>query len=190
MPRPTSAYMQEAIDKGWIPIRPRPGTEPKVFIFTGPNPLRRWPSPQIAEKHLWPKLDWIVDVNFKVSTSGMNADLILPTAGYYERDSLKYTQAYLPVPGRCARRRSSRSASPSPSGRSSACWRARSRSAREQRGVSTVTDVRGRQRRPRDDLRALERRRSSFHESDPKAALDYILRSTPVDGQQGLGTSW
>ncbi|MBW2240592.1 MAG: molybdopterin-dependent oxidoreductase [Deltaproteobacteria bacterium] len=96
VPRPTSAYMQEAIEKGWIPIRPAPGTDPKVFIFTGPNPLRRWPSPQVARKHLWPKLDLIVDVNFKISTSGMQSDLILPASGYYERDSLKYTQAYLP----------------------------------------------------------------------------------------------
>ena len=71
VPRPTSAYMKEALEKGWIPIRPRPGTDPKVFVFTGPNPLRRWPSPQTARKHLWPKLDMIVDVNFKVSTSGM-----------------------------------------------------------------------------------------------------------------------
>ena len=37
-----------------------------------------------------------MDVNFKMSTSGLNGDLILPTAGYYERDSLKYSQAYLP----------------------------------------------------------------------------------------------
>ena len=70
VPRSTAEYMRESIDKGWIPIRPDPETDPKVFIFTGPNPLRRWPSPQTARKHLWPKLDWIVDVNFKMSTSG------------------------------------------------------------------------------------------------------------------------
>ncbi|MDB4433430.1 molybdopterin-dependent oxidoreductase, partial [bacterium] len=96
VPRPTSEYMKESLEKGWIPVRPEPGNDPKVFIFTGPNPLRRWPSPQIARKHLWPKLDMIVDVNFKVGTSGLYADLILPTAGYYERDSIKYSQAYLP----------------------------------------------------------------------------------------------
>ena len=96
LPRTTSEYMKEAVDKGWIPIRPLPGSEPRVFVFTGANPLRRWPAPQYAEKHLWPKLDMIVDVNFKGSTSGMKGDLILPTSGYYERDSLKYSQTYLP----------------------------------------------------------------------------------------------
>jgi DMSO reductase family type II enzyme molybdopterin subunit len=96
VPRPTSAYMQEAIEKGWIPIRPAPGTDPKVFVFTGANPLRRWPAPQFALAHLWPKLDLVVDVNFKGGTSGLYADLILPACGYYERDSLKYSQAYLP----------------------------------------------------------------------------------------------
>jgi anaerobic selenocysteine-containing dehydrogenase len=96
LPRETSEYFEEAVAKGWIPIRPLPGSTPRVFVFTGPNPLRRWPAPQIAEKHLWPKLRMIVDVNFKLSTTGRKADIILPASGYYERDSLKYSQAYLP----------------------------------------------------------------------------------------------
>ena len=29
---------------------PAPGSEPQVFIFTGANPLRRWPAPQIARE--------------------------------------------------------------------------------------------------------------------------------------------
>ena len=116
----TSEYMKEAIEKGWIPIRPRPGDGPEGLRLHGTESrCAAGPRPRSREKHLWPKLDMIVDVNFKVSTSGMNADLILPTAGYYERDSLKYSQAYLPYLV-CARRRSSRWASPSPSGRSSA----------------------------------------------------------------------
>ena len=90
------AAMKESIDKGWIPIYPPPGTDPKVFIFSAPNPLRRWPTPQIARKHLWPKLDLIVNVNFRLCTTGMHSDLLLPAAGYYEKEGIKYTQAYLP----------------------------------------------------------------------------------------------
>jgi len=88
--------LKEAIDKGWIPIYPPPGKDPKVMIFSAPNPLRRWPTPQIARKHLWPKLDLIVNVNFRMSTTGMHCDLLLPAAGYYEKEGIKYTQAYLP----------------------------------------------------------------------------------------------
>jgi len=67
-----------------------------VFFFTGPNPLRRWPAPQIVRENLWPKLDLIASVNFRMSTTTMQSDLILPAAGYYEKIGIKYTQTYLP----------------------------------------------------------------------------------------------
>jgi DMSO reductase family type II enzyme molybdopterin subunit len=184
VPRPTSAYMREAIDKGWIPIRPAPGTDPKVFVFTGPNPLRRWPSPQVAERHLWPKLDWIVDVNFKVGTSGMKADLILPTAGYYERDSLKYTQAYVPYLILCEK-------AVEPLGEAKPEWeifgllaRVVQERARE-RGVSVVKDAVGKD----VNLATLYEHWTAGGKHDPanpKAALDLILRGTRSTGGKGL----
>jgi DMSO reductase family type II enzyme molybdopterin subunit len=184
VPRPTSAYMKESIDKGWIPIRPQPGIDPKVFVFTGPNPLRRWPSPQVAEKHLWPKLDWIVDVNFKVGTSGMKADLILPTSGYYERDSLKYTQAYIPYLIMCEK-------AVEPLGESKPEWEIFGLLARKvqerarQRGVAEVKDSVG----ATVNLATVYDHWSAdgkHHESDPKAALEVILRGTGSTGKKGL----
>jgi DMSO reductase family type II enzyme molybdopterin subunit len=184
VPRPTSAYMKEAIDKGWIPIRPTPGVDPKVFVFTGPNPLRRWPSPQVAEKHLWPKLDWIVDVNFKVGTSGMKADLILPTSGYYERDSLKYTQAYVPYLIMCEK-------AVEALGESKPEWEIFGLLARKvqerakARGVAEVKDCVG---KPVNLATVYDHWSADgkHHESDPKAALDFILRGTSSTGKKGL----
>jgi DMSO reductase family type II enzyme molybdopterin subunit len=183
VPRATSEYMKEAVDKGWIPIRPLPGTDPKVFLFTGSNPLRRWPAPQIAKKHLWPKLDMIVDVNFKVGTSGMNADIILPTSGYYERDSLKYSQAYLPYLVLCEK-------AVEPLGEAKPEWEIfglLSRKIQERaiaRGVSEVKDSVG----GIADLSTVYENWShqgKFHENDPKAALDFILRETSATGNLG-----
>jgi DMSO reductase family type II enzyme molybdopterin subunit len=184
VPRTTSEYMKEAVEAGWIPIRPEPGTDPKVFVFTGPNPLRRWPSPQIAEKHLWPKLDWIVDVNFKVSTSGMKADLILPTAGYYERDSIKYSQAYIPYLVLCDK-------AVEPLGEAKPEWeifgllsRRIEERARE-RGVSKVRDSVGGEA----DLSTVYELWSDhgrFHEADARSALDHLLRLTGATGNVGL----
>jgi DMSO reductase family type II enzyme molybdopterin subunit len=183
-PRPTSAYMKEAVEKGWIPIRPQPGSDPKVFIFTGCNPLRRWPAPQIARKHLWPKLDLIVDVNFKAGTSGMNADLILPTSGYYERDSLKYSQAYVPYLILCEK-------VVEPLGESKPEWeifgllaRVIQKRARE-RDVRKVRDSAGGE----VDLSTVYDEWSHggrFHESDARSGLDFILRETRSTGRKSF----
>ena len=183
VPRKTAEYMDEAVRKGWIPIRPRPGSDPKVLLFTGSNPLRRWPAPQIAREQLWPKLDMIVDVNFKASTSGLCADLILPTCGYYERDSLKYSQAYVPYLILCEK-------AVEPLGESKPEWEIFGLLARKvqeralERGVRTVRDGAGTE----VDLGTVYDRWShehKYHESRPREALDAILRDTPATGNKG-----
>ncbi len=88
--------VKTSLEREWVPVYPPPGKDPKVLFFSAPNPLRRWPTPQVALKNLWPKLDLIVNVNFRMSTTGLHSDLLLPAAGYYEKDSIKYTQSYLP----------------------------------------------------------------------------------------------
>jgi DMSO reductase family type II enzyme molybdopterin subunit len=96
LPRGMADYVRESIERGWTRIHPPPDRQPRVFIFTGSNPLRRWPAPQHARKHLWPKLDLIVAVNFRMSTSACHADIVLPAAAYYEKHGIKYGQTYLP----------------------------------------------------------------------------------------------
>ena len=96
LPRGMDEYMKLAIERGWTKIHPPPERQPRAYIFTGSNPLRRWPAPQIAREKLWPKLDLIVAVNFRMSTSATQADYVLPAAGYYEKHGIKYAQSYLP----------------------------------------------------------------------------------------------
>jgi DMSO reductase family type II enzyme molybdopterin subunit len=96
LPQGMEAYLRQAIDRGWTRIHPPEDRTPRVFIFTGCNPLRRWPAPQHALQNLWPKLDCIVSANFRMSTSGLFADYFLPVAGYYEKHGIKYGQSYLP----------------------------------------------------------------------------------------------
>jgi DMSO reductase family type II enzyme molybdopterin subunit len=96
LPRAPREYLREALDRGWIPARPPPDRPPRVLLTSGVNPLRRWPCPQIIEKVLWPKLRMIVALDFRVSTTGMKADLLLPVAGYYEKRGIKYMQALSP----------------------------------------------------------------------------------------------
>jgi DMSO reductase family type II enzyme molybdopterin subunit len=96
LPRPAGAYFREALDRGWIPVRPAADRPPRVLVTSGVNPLRRWPAPQVIERVLWPKLKLIVAIDTRLSTTGMKADLLLPAAGYYEKRGIKYAVALAP----------------------------------------------------------------------------------------------
>jgi DMSO reductase family type II enzyme molybdopterin subunit len=101
LPRPGREYMDEALARGWLAVRPAAGNPPRVLVTSGVNPLRRWPAPSLIERVLWPKLKMIAVVDFRLSTTGAKADLLLPAAGYYEKRGIKYAVALAPyvVPG-------------------------------------------------------------------------------------------
>jgi DMSO reductase family type II enzyme molybdopterin subunit len=96
LPRPARDYLREAIDRGWFAVRPARDNPPRVLVTSGVNPLRRWPAPQIVERVLWPKLELIAAIDFRLSTTGAKADLLLPAAGYYEKRGIKYAVALVP----------------------------------------------------------------------------------------------
>jgi DMSO reductase family type II enzyme molybdopterin subunit len=96
LPRPARGYLGEARERGWLPVRPAPEHPPRVLFVSGANPLRRWPAPQVVERVLWPKLHTIAVVDFRLSTTALKADLVLPAAGYYEKRGIKYAVALLP----------------------------------------------------------------------------------------------
>jgi DMSO reductase family type II enzyme molybdopterin subunit len=96
LPRPVKEYLEEALGQNWQPVNPRPPKRPKFLYFSGPNPLRRWPRPNIIRDSLWASFDTIVTCDFRMSTSALYADYILPACGYYEKPGIKYTSSYVP----------------------------------------------------------------------------------------------
>ncbi|MCH7578620.1 MAG: molybdopterin-dependent oxidoreductase [Chloroflexi bacterium] len=94
--RPISEYMQEAFDKDWMPVYPRDGKTPRVFLYTGMNPLRRWPAPDVIRENLWANFELIVTWEFRMSSSAMYSDIILPAAGWHEKSGIKFCQSYVP----------------------------------------------------------------------------------------------
>ncbi|MDE3096259.1 MAG: molybdopterin-dependent oxidoreductase [Chloroflexota bacterium] len=88
MKRTFDAYVQEALDKGWwqgttLPAADRP---PRVLFEVGGNLLRRQRGGRThALKHEWPNLKLIVSVDWRMSTTGMHSDIILPAAQHYEK---------------------------------------------------------------------------------------------------------
>jgi DMSO reductase family type II enzyme molybdopterin subunit len=96
LPRPVSEYMDEIFANNWQPISPALPKKPRFFYFSGPNPLRRWPNGKTIRDSMWKGIDTIVTTDFRMSTSGMWSDYILPACGYYEKPGIKYVQSYLP----------------------------------------------------------------------------------------------
>ncbi|MBQ76570.1 MAG: hypothetical protein CMQ20_16315 [Gammaproteobacteria bacterium] len=93
MKRPFDDYLQDAVRRGWWGglVKPGPGTDPTVFISVATNPIRRQRggSAGLLET-LWPKLEKIVVVENRMSSTALQADIVLPAAMQYERKNLQY----------------------------------------------------------------------------------------------------
>ena len=88
LPRSFDEYFNEAISKGWWKDmdHPRPEEPPRVLIECGGNMLRRTRGGKTALlPTLWPKLDLIVSIDFRISQTGLYSDYILPAAQHYEK---------------------------------------------------------------------------------------------------------
>ncbi|TAK53444.1 MAG: ethylbenzene dehydrogenase, partial [Dehalococcoidia bacterium] len=83
MKRTMSEYVDEAINKGWWQgsQQPLPSAPPRVLFEIGGSMLRRTRGGQHhLTKTLWPKLNLIVTIDVKMSTTGMWSDIVLPAA--------------------------------------------------------------------------------------------------------------
>jgi anaerobic selenocysteine-containing dehydrogenase len=94
-PRPLDDYVQEAEAKNWQHKLPRSGP-PKIYITGGTNLLRRSNQTQAMLDNMWPELELVIAVEKRMNFTVMNADYILPAAGWYEKPGIKYTLAYAP----------------------------------------------------------------------------------------------
>ncbi|MFQ5380415.1 MAG: molybdopterin-dependent oxidoreductase [Dehalococcoidia bacterium] len=96
LPRDFDEYLTEALEKGWWEglETPRPENPPRVLIECGGNTLRRTRGGKKAlVENLWPKLDMIVTLDFRMSQTALYADYFLPAAQHYEKVSF-----HIPTP--------------------------------------------------------------------------------------------
>ncbi|GAB4321297.1 MAG: hypothetical protein Kow0010_01580 [Dehalococcoidia bacterium] len=88
LPRTFDDYFREAMQAGWWEglARPTPDEPPKVFIECGGNTLRRTRGGKKALlPTLWPKLDLILVLDFRINQTALYADYVLPVAQHYEK---------------------------------------------------------------------------------------------------------
>lgn len=94
--REVHEYVREAIEKEWRPVFPKPGKDPKVLINMGVNYLREVRSPQYSLRHLWPKLDLVVTIDYRMGCTATYSDILLPAAAWYEKTGCKYCMFMTP----------------------------------------------------------------------------------------------
>ncbi len=92
LPREAEDYLQEAFDKGWQ-MRP---PEPKIFFSAGGNILRRVRGGDRLHEGFLPKIDMMVTFDWRMSTTALHSDYVLPAAGWYERDDIVWATPIAP----------------------------------------------------------------------------------------------
>jgi anaerobic selenocysteine-containing dehydrogenase len=89
MKRSFDEYVREATEKGWWDPRYAKvfeNVEPRFLFESGGNVLRRQRGGQkLLLEHLWPKLKMIVSCDYRMTTTGLYSDYILPAAQHYEK---------------------------------------------------------------------------------------------------------
>jgi complex iron-sulfur molybdoenzyme family reductase subunit alpha len=81
-------YLKESLATKQMPIYPRDGRDPKVFIVYRGNWLNQAKGLKYILNNLWPKLDLIVTANFRMDTQALYSDVVLPSAHWYEKTDL------------------------------------------------------------------------------------------------------
>jgi anaerobic selenocysteine-containing dehydrogenase len=188
LPRGFDEYFQEALDNGWWKgqDQPRPEQPPRVLIECGGNMFRRTRGGRTALLDtLWPKLSTIVTIDFRMSSTALWADVILPAAQHYEKVSY-----HIPTPHVMHLTFSDRAATPA--GEAKPEWeiyqilleKLAERAAA--RGVESYTNARGREFRFDD---AWDRFTLGGYFADEDRMADEIVRDCVYAGTLPEGTS-
>jgi len=91
--------IETSIDEGWMPMYPEEradGTrpDPRIFFVWRGNFYNQAKGNTFIRETLWPKLDLVVDVNFRMDSTAINSDYVLPTASHYEKYDLSMTDMH------------------------------------------------------------------------------------------------
>ncbi len=97
--KPIEWYIQESVKNGWMPLWPAqpangPKRKPRSLIVWRANYLNQAKGNEVIEHSLWKDLDFIVDINYRMDTTALYSDVVLPAASYYEKVDLNSTDCH------------------------------------------------------------------------------------------------
>ncbi|PWC40410.1 molybdopterin-dependent oxidoreductase [Azospirillum sp. TSO22-1] len=90
----TAKHLRKSLATRQMPMYPRDGLDPKVFIVYRGNFLNQAKGQKYVLRNLWPKLDLIVDINVRMDSTALYSDVVLPSAHWYEKTDLSMTEEH------------------------------------------------------------------------------------------------
>lgn len=90
----TAKYLKNSLNTKQMPLYPRNGRDPKIFICYRGNFLNQAKGQKYVLRNLWPKLDLIVTANIRMDTQALYSDIVLPSAHWYEKLDLNVTEEH------------------------------------------------------------------------------------------------
>lgn len=85
-------YVEEAVEKDWMPLWPNGlKDDPKAMFIWRANWLNQAKGNEWVVRNLLPKLEMIVAVDFRMSSTDLYADYVLPAATWAEKYDLNCT---------------------------------------------------------------------------------------------------
>ena len=97
LPRTFDGYLREAHDEGWWDGLGWPeGASPRVFIEVGGNVLRRTRGGQkMLLRSFWPRLKLVATVDWHMTTTALQSDIVLPAANHGEKLNVHYSTPHV-----------------------------------------------------------------------------------------------
>lgn len=87
-------HLRDALASGQMPLYPRQGRPPRIFFCYRGNYLNQTKSQADVLRNLWPKLDLVVNINIRMDTTALYSDIVLPSAHWYEKTDLNFTEEH------------------------------------------------------------------------------------------------
>ncbi|MEE9281057.1 MAG: molybdopterin-dependent oxidoreductase [Myxococcota bacterium] len=178
--RPVKEVLDESFAKGWQSVWPRPGNDPRMMLVFGSNPLRRVRAYPLLLKNLWPKLHTIVTLDWRMTSTALQSDYVLPAAGWYERTDHRWATPLMPFIHAGEKITSYQEAKSD--------WEVVSRLAEavqsraRARGLHSFVDRQGNERRLDDLYERFSESGELGHTDDDKIARRLIEASTNLEG--------
>ncbi|MBI1897261.1 MAG: molybdopterin-dependent oxidoreductase [Acidobacteria bacterium] len=93
--KPIEHYIEASVKNGWMPLYPKKRDQkPRALIVWRANYLNQAKGNEHILESLWKDLDLIVDVNYRMDTTALHSDVVLPASSYYEKTDLNSTDCH------------------------------------------------------------------------------------------------